>query len=243
VESSQQTPQNADGNTTKAPAKIIAIDGPAASGKSTVAKIVAAALDAVYVDSGSLYRGMTWAVLDERVDPTDPHGVLITMAARTWEFEIREKQMVYSIGGIEPGPSIRSPEVDKSVSAVARIPEVREFITAKLRSLEEFGTIVVEGRDIGSVVFPDTPYKYYLTADPAERAKRAQKRAGDDEVDASEVASMQAKLEQRDEADSTRENAPLQIALGAQVLDTTHLQIEEVAEVILKHIASSQSAG
>lgn len=219
-----------------ATATIIAIDGPAASGKSTVAKRIAEAIDAIYVDSGSLYRGLTWAVLQDRVDPNESDGVLITMASRTWSFDIKDGRLVYAIGGEEPGDAIRTPEVDQAVSAVAKLPEVREFVNTQLRSLVSFGTIVVEGRDIGSVVFPETAHKFYITADPAERARRARKRAGDDEVDAAEVAETQAKLEQRDEADSTRKNAPLQIALGATVLDTTDLDIDSVVDIILENL-------
>ena len=216
---------------------IITIDGPAASGKSTVARHVASTLGFIYVDSGSLYRGFTWAVLRDRVDPADTAGVLITLATADWAFDVADGAMTYTIDGRAPGEAIRGPEVSEAVSLVARIPEVRAFVSKQLRSLVKLGPLVVEGRDIGSVVFPETAHKFYLDADPTERARR---RSAEDDTDAQLV---QASIQRRDHLDSTRKNAPLQIPLGARVIDTTPLDAAGVAQAVLDAVETAGAAG
>lgn len=214
---------------------IIAIDGPAASGKSTVARKVAAALEYLYVDSGALYRGVTWLALRKRVDPSGAEAVIAMLAATAWEFHVRHGAVVYTLDGEDPSDEIRSGEVNENVSFIARLPEVRTMVVEQLREMATLGSLVIEGRDIGSVVFPETPYKFYLDADPEERARRRSLEAGDD------VEATQASLARRDKLDSSRKTAPLQIALGAKVVDTTSLEIDEVAEHVLDEFRENQA--
>lgn len=213
---------------------IIAIDGPAASGKSTVARKVAAALGYLYVDSGSLYRGVTWLALRKRVNPSDAEAVNAMLAETAWDFHVRHGAVIYTLAGEDPADEIRSGEVNENVSFIARIPEVRTMVVERLREMTALGSLVIEGRDIGSVVFPETEHKFYLDADPVERARRRSLEAGDD------VETTQASLARRDKLDSSRKTAPLQIALGAKVVDTTSLEIDEVAEQVLDAFRESQ---
>ncbi|MCX7009584.1 MAG: (d)CMP kinase, partial [Kiritimatiellaeota bacterium] len=154
------------------PVTVVAIDGPAASGKSTVARQTAQALGWVYVDSGALYRGMTWKALRENVDTTKPADVAALVSRIAWEFFTNHRAICFTIDGEDPGQQLRSELVRAAVSDIATVPEVRAFIGGELRKMTEFGPLVMEGRDIGSVVFPDTPFKLYLDANPAERARR-----------------------------------------------------------------------
>lgn len=214
---------------------IIAIDGPAASGKSTVARKVAAALGYLYVDSGALYRDVTWLALRKRVDPSDAESVIAMLEATAWDFHVRHGAVVYTLDGEDPADEIRSGEVNENVSFIARLPAVRTMVVERLREMTTLGSLVIEGRDIGSVVFPETPYKFYLDADPVERARRRSLEAGDD------VEATQASLARRDKLDSSRKTAPLQIALGAKVVDTTSLEIDEVAEKVLEVFREGQA--
>ncbi len=216
--------------------RVVAIDGPSASGKSTVAKGVARALGALYVDSGAMYRGMTWKVLRAGGDPENEDQVREIMREAKWSFETVDGAVRFQIDGEDPGEEIRGEAVRDKVSYVARIPEVRTFIVDRIRGMRGMGSLVVEGRDIGSVVFPETRWKFYLDADPAERARRRNAELLATESDSSE-ASVLANLTKRDHLDSTRKTAPLQIAPGAKVIDTTHLTLEEVVEEILGMVA------
>ena len=213
-------------------ARVIAIDGPSASGKSTVAKGVAQALGALYVDSGAMYRGMTWKVLRAGIDPQDENAVRAILKQATWSFETVDGAVRFKIDGEDPGEDIRGEAVRDNVSYVARIPEVRVFIVDRIRGMRGMGRLVVEGRDIGSVVFPETPHKFYLDADPAERARRRNAELLATESNSSEAAVL-ANLTKRDHLDSTRKTAPLQVAPGATVVDTTHLTLEQVVDHIL----------
>ncbi|MFO1490908.1 MAG: (d)CMP kinase [Kiritimatiellia bacterium] len=217
---------------------VIAIDGPSASGKSTVTRRVAEELKIIYVDSGSLYRGLTWKALRDGIDVKDPEKVLALLALVDWKTFAFSRAMRYTLDGEEPGAAIRAQEVHDSVSYVARIPEVRFAVTQKLREFfAEHGSLAVEGRDIGSVVFPDSPYKFYLDADPAERARR---RHQEMETVGGDVDDTLASLRKRDHLDTTRMTAPLQIALGAEVLDSTHLSIDDVVKRILERVRAAR---
>ncbi|YCM46667.1 (d)CMP kinase [Verrucomicrobiaceae bacterium 227] len=196
--------------------RAVAIDGPAASGKSTVAKQLASSLGLVMVNSGAMYRAVTWQILEEGVDPSDAGAVIAALT----EMEI--------VCGVEDGVSnilvndrlltdeLRSEAVNNNVSKVAAIPEVRECLVAIQRAYRDSSDVVMEGRDIGSVVFPDTPFKLYI--DASEDVRRA-RRAKDGEADA--VAA-------RDAQDSQRKTAPLKVADGAIVIDSSELGIDEV---------------
>jgi len=211
---------------------VIAIDGPSASGKSTVAKSVAKKMGSLYVDSGSLYRGMTWKVLQEQADPESEPDVLKILNSCQWDFGIHQDAITFTIDGEDPGYAIRGEAVREQVSYVARIPEVRRFIVDQIRSMRAMGPLVVEGRDIGSVIFPESPYKFYLDADMVERARRRNAELEISEGNTS-VEAVQASLAKRDHLDSTRKADPLQVAEGAQVVDTTYLTLDEVVDQIV----------
>lgn len=213
-------------------ARVVAIDGPSASGKSTVARDVAKALGALYVDSGAMYRGMTWKVLRAGADPKNEEQVCAVMRDAVWRFEIVNGAVCFTIDGENPGGEIRGQAVRDTVSYVARIPEVRAFIVDRIRGMRGMGKLVVEGRDIGTVVFPDTAWKFYLDADPAERARRRTAELIATESGTS-VESVLENLKMRDHIDSTRKTAPLQVAPGAVIVDSTNLTLEQVVEQIL----------
>lgn len=212
--------------------KAIAIDGPSASGKSTVSKGVAAALGFIYVDSGALYRGVTWQAIRKGVDTKDAEAVLESMHNAEWDFFVQEGAVVFSIDGDVPVQELREKDVREAVADVASIPDVRMFVVESLRSLENFGSLVMEGRDIGTVVFPDSPYKFYLDADPEERAMRRYRElvaAGEDEK-AHEVMDS---LKKRDQIDTTRKADPLTVAPGAQKINSTSMTLEEVVQAVI----------
>jgi cytidylate kinase len=203
--------------------RVVAVDGPSGSGKSTVSRRLAAALDGRYLDTGAMYRAVTWAVLRAGVDPHDADGV--TKIARDVRVEIRTDpaETHVRVDGVPVDVEIRGPEVTRAVSAVAAVPAVRKILVAQQREIiAEPGPIVVEGRDIGSVVAPDAALKVYLTAAAAERARR---RSVEHATDMDRTA---ADLARRDRLDSTRLADPLLQAPDAVILDTTELGIDEV---------------
>ena len=219
--------------------KTIAIDGPSASGKSSVSKGVAAALGYLYVDSGALYRGVTWQAIRKGVDTRDAAAVLECMHAAEWDFFVRDGAAVFSVDGDVPVQELREKDVRESVANVASIPEVRQFVVESLRSLEHFGSLVMEGRDIGSVVFPDSPYKFYLDADPTERAMRRYRElvaAGESE----KAEEVMESLRKRDEIDATRKTDPLVVAPGAQIIDSTSMTLEDVIHTVVDAVSNGE---
>lgn len=220
---------------TNAVSVVVAVDGPSASGKSTVSRQVAQALDFVYVDSGALYRAVTWKAVHEGVDVNDTPRVLNQMETTVWDFNLHEHALAYTLDGEDPGQQIRSEPVRERVSVVAAIPEVRHFVVEQLRKCTRFGSLVMEGRDIGTVVFPDTPFKFYLDADPTERARRRHREIVDLEGDG-QVEDVLASLQRRDHLDSHRETAPLQIPLGATVINSTQMPVDEVVAFIVAQV-------
>jgi len=217
---------------------IVAIDGPSASGKSTVSKLVAIALKFTYVDSGALYRGMTWKAIREGVDVKNGPAVVELMNRMQIEFFAENMIVGFLVDGEDPAPQLRSEPVRENVSDIAAIPEVRTFMVNHLRSLTRFGNIVMEGRDIGSVVFPMTPFKYYLDADPEERARRRQQELLRMEGEG-DVGKVLDSLKRRDAKDTTRKVAPLQIPLGARVINSTAMSIEQVVALIVREIRAA----
>jgi cytidylate kinase len=213
----------------------IAIDGPSASGKSTVSKGVAAELGFMYVDSGALYRGVTWQAIRKGVDTSNADAVIDCMMNAKWDFFIQDGASVFSIDGDIPVQELREKVVRENVANVAVIPEVRKFVVESLQSLENFGSLVMEGRDIGTKVFPDTPYKFYLDADPEERAMRRYRElveAGESE----KAEEVMESLKKRDKIDSTRKTDPLTVAPGAQVIDSTSMTLEEVIQTVVNRV-------
>lgn len=223
--------------------RVLCIDGPAGVGKSTVSKALAKRLGFVYVDSGALYRTATWKALREGIDTSDAVAMTAFAASFKILFSIREGALVQSVDGIEPGLELRTPEVNAHVSPVATVPAVRAKVTALLKKLPEISDLVVEGRDIGSVVYPDSPARFYLDADPEERTNRRLRedvaRGFMTEADAEKV---RASLLARDKIDSSRKTAPLRIPEGATVVDTTPLSIEQVVQTILDALPQTWKA-
>ncbi len=199
----------------------IAIDGPAASGKSTIARRLAERLGLVMVNSGAMYRAVTWQVLLHGIDPHDSAAVVDLLGRLEISCGDDGVNSTLAIGGVESGDALRCPEVNAAVSVVAAIPEVRARLVGFQRDYLKRVSVVMEGRDIGSVVFPDTPYKIYVTASEEVRAARRK--------DMGEVDSVAS----RDAADSGRATAPLMVAEGAAVLDNSVLGVEETVQAAL----------
>ncbi|MBU4199213.1 MAG: (d)CMP kinase [Verrucomicrobia bacterium] len=218
---------------------IIAIDGPAASGKSTVSRRVAAALHWVHVDSGSLYRGVTWKLLRDGLSCRDEQVVMKMLMSLRMEFFLVDGGIRFMIDGEDPGMKIRSEQVAEQVSVVAAMPCVRAWIGERLRSMLRFGSLAMEGRDIGTVVFPDAPFKFFLNATPEERARR---RLGD--LSGAEgtpsFSKVKTSLLRRDALDSERAAAPLARAADARVIDTTGLSIDDVVAQIVNAVRKTE---
>lgn len=213
---------------------IIAIDGPAGSGKSTVAKLVARRLGFHYLDTGAMYRAVAFRALASGIRETDATAVARIAATDAIEFVHADGEPLPSrilIAGDDVTKAIRTPRVDDAVSAVASMPAVREAMVAQQRHIASTDDIVVEGRDIGTVVFPDAEVKVFLTATPEERSRRraAQQAASGMLVDPTGVRES---IIRRDTLDSTRAHSPLTPADDADVLDTTGLTIDDVVERI-----------
>jgi CMP/dCMP kinase len=202
---------------------VVAVDGPAGSGKSTISRRLAVALDADYLDTGAMYRAVTWAVLRDGVDPAEAEAVAATAGSVPLTIGTDPLEPHTSVDGTPVDRAIRGPEVTRWVSAVAAVRQVRALLVARQREIIATATrIVVEGRDIGTVVAPDANLKVYLTASADERARR---RSVEDSVERTATA---ADIARRDRLDSTRAVDPLRQAEDAVVLDTTALGIDEV---------------
>jgi len=203
---------------------LVAIDGPAGSGKSTVARTVAGRLGVAYLDTGAMYRSVALAALERGVDPTD--GEALAKLAGALDIEVGERVLV---DGVDATTAIRGPDVTAVVSAVSAHPPVRaEMVRRQRRWAEAHGGGVLEGRDIGSVVFPHADVKVFLTASEEERARRRQR-----DEDAPDVKAVAADISRRDTIDSTRAASPLRPADDAVVIDTTGRTVDEVVDEVL----------
>jgi CMP/dCMP kinase len=209
---------------------VVAIDGPSGTGKSTVSRRLAAALGARYLDTGAMYRAVTWAVLAAGIDPNDAAAVAEISGKITLDSGTDPSAPHISVDGRPIDVEIRGPEVTRAVSAVAAVPDVRKRLVARQREvIAATGRIVVEGRDIGSTVAPDADLKIYLTASEAERARRrSSELAGGAAATADALALTQADLVRRDTFDSTRTASPLRRADDAIEVDTTGLDVDAV---------------
>jgi len=203
---------------------VIAIDGTSASGKSTNAKLVAQTLGYVYVDTGAMYRTLAWHCLQNKIDVQDPKAV--AAACRRWKtsLENRDGHVHLLVAGYYPEKEIRTAEVSAATSLVAAVPKVREWMKKKQRECIQFGNLVMEGRDIGTNVFPETDYKFYLDAHLDERTKR---RAAE---------GVNENLAARDQRDSQRAAAPLMIALGAKVINNSEMTSAQTSGMIIDEI-------
>ena len=213
---------------------VIAIDGPAASGKSTVARLVAARLGGVYINTGDMYRTITWLALARGIQPAaQPAAVTALLSALDlcYRLDAGGKPVLFLDGAPVPQEKIRAPEIAAAVSQVAKIPAVRDWMLERQRDARHIGTLIMEGRDIGTVVFPDTPHKFFVTAAPEVRARRRLAQAGET-VDGATVESVAAEIAERDRLDSTRAVAPLKPAADARLVNTDALTAEQVADLI-----------
>ncbi len=207
---------------------VIAIDGPAGSGKSTVARRLADRLDLDYLDTGAMYRAVTFAVLRRNLDPDDAPAV----AALVCSVEMDVDDQTVHVDGVDATIEIRGPEVTRAVSTVAANSAVRaELVARQIRWAAEHGGGVIEGRDIGTVVFPDARLKVYLTARPAVRAERRSREVTD--LDYETVA---AEITRRDTHDSTREASPLTLAPDAVTVDTSDLGIDDIVATLVGYL-------
>lgn len=209
---------------------LIAIDGPSGAGKGTIATAVAAELGYRHVDSGAMYRAVGWKALRDGVALTDE----TTVHDLTERSHIEVDGQTVRVDGVDVSRAIRTPEIDRAATAVARLPRVREVLVKRLRALGADGGVVMEGRDIGTVVFPEADVKIYLDASEEERARRrAQDPAHSGPANLAEVASA---LIERDRSDRTRQASPLYAASDAMIVDTTGLPIPAVVQEVLERI-------
>jgi CMP/dCMP kinase len=213
---------------------VVAIDGPSGSGKSTVARQVATALGLRYLDTGAMYRAVTWLALRDGVAVED--SAALSRLAETAELEITADPATPRIfaAGVEVSDDVRSPQVTAAVSAVSAVPKVRMAMVRRQREIIGEGGIVVEGRDIGTAVAPDAPVKVFLTADAAVRAQRRERQDGGREAAPEGVAATAAQMARRDAADSTRAASPLQQPPDALVIDSSALGIDQVVATVVE---------
>jgi cytidylate kinase len=208
------------------PNPVIAVDGTAASGKSTFSRSLAERLGYVYINTGAMYRGVTWYLQQRSIPMQDAAAIARAITTVPVETAVANSELAFRIAGIDPLPHAREAHVNEGVSLVAQVPEVRALLVAEQQKLVQHAPLVMEGRDIGSVVFPDTPYKFYLDAHPEVRAQR---RSQQGEVDV---------ITYRDKLDSQRATSPLTRVTDAMYLDSGHFTVPELIAAALQHLAS-----
>src|SRR5437588_7756426 len=204
--------------------QVVAIDGPAASGKSSVARELARRLGFVYVNSGAIYRAITWHILQKRIHVEDTDCIARALESVAITSSLRDAELCILIDGIDPAEHLRDNRVNENVSRVSRLPMVRQIVGRKLHEYTSNNDLVVEGRDIGSVVFRETPYKFYVDASPEVRLRRRAAQGERDEITL------------RDHADFSRPVSPLVVAEDARVIDTSRLTIEGVVNKIIARL-------
>ena len=195
---------------------VVAIDGPAASGKSSVARVLARKLRYVYVNTGAMYRAVTWLAVEKSVPVADAGRVQQLLHFTKVECGVQDGQSTILLDDVDPSEHLVDEAVNSNVSAIASLPDVRRLLTKKQRAFAFDHDIVMEGRDIGSTVFPETPYKFYIDASPEVRAQRRAKQGLQDSIAA------------RDKIDSSRRTSPLVIAEDAHVIDSSNLTVDGV---------------
>jgi len=212
---------------------VIAIDGPAASGKSTTARLVAERLGYLHIDTGAMYRAITWKVLEEKIPP-DAVGRIQALAAKTHiRLERSKNGNKVFLDGQDVTHALRLPKVTKSVSAISSYQSVRDVMVREQRRIAKEGGVVLEGRDIGTVVLPNADLKVFMVADVTERARRRKKELERDGHGVDEDV-LRKEIQERDLRDSTREVSPLKKAPDAIVLDTSHVTIDEQVAFIVQ---------
>ncbi|MCP5111455.1 MAG: (d)CMP kinase [bacterium] len=219
---------------------VVAIDGPAGAGKSTIAKRIAARLGFLYIDTGAMYRAVGLWALRIGVALDDMHR--LEQLAREATIELISEPPTVKLNGEEVTQAIRAPEVSDAASKASAVPGVRRALVAKQRQMGEDGSVVMEGRDIGSVVFPNAQVKVFLDASPSVRAKRRLRDLDEKETPA-QLSGVEKEMEERDRRDSTRADSPLVQAPDAVYVDTTPHSLGEVEEIILKIVRERTSNG
>ena len=214
---------------------IVAIDGPAGSGKSTVARILAARLKFRYIETGSMYRAVAWKAQQQGIQPEDRDQVAAVAQAIVIEFQPGTDHQQVWVDGQEVTAQLKSETIGSLAASAAAIPEVRKVLTEKQRAMGREGNAVMDGRDIGTVVFPQAEKKFFMVADPVERARRRydEMKATQPDLDLEQVIGQ---VKQRDYEDENRAVSPLKPAEDSIILDTTQLQIEEVVERMMRAI-------
>ncbi len=202
----------------------IAIDGPSGAGKGTLARRLAEDLGYRHVDTGAMYRAVAWKALHDGL-ALDDEAAIAALADRA---ALAQDAQAVTIDGHDVTRAIRTPEIDRAAASVARLPRVRAALVARQRALGEGGGVVMEGRDIGTVVFPGADVKVYLDASPDERARRRASDASHTGGAQASVEGLRTQMAARDESDSTRTVAPLQMAADAEYVDTTGMPLDEV---------------
>ncbi|PRO85610.1 (d)CMP kinase [Lactiplantibacillus pentosus] len=219
----------------------VAIDGPASAGKSTVAKLVAKRFGYIYVDTGAMYRAVTYWAMQHDVDLTDETAVIAAMKTLKISFKPGEPDQLVFANQEDITSAIRQPDVTNNVSTIAALPQVRTILTDQQREMATAGGIVMDGRDIGTTVLPNAEVKIFLVASAAERAKRRYAENIKKEID-TPLDQLQAEIELRDHKDSTRKVSPLTQAVDATLVDTTPMSIDEVVAAIAEIITKKQSS-
>lgn len=213
--------------------RVIAIDGPSGAGKSSVSKIVGRRLGFLHVDSGALYRIMTWQCLENGVDTSDADAVAAFAATVEIECRPEDGSIAYYVKGEAPGNRIRTPEINAHASQVATVKAVRDRVTDVLKAMTVNGDLVVEGRDITTAVFPESPARFYLTASAEARAARRRKEEVEKGIANQSTEEVKASLLARDRIDSSRKYAPLKKADGVFEIDSSDLSLEQVVDTVL----------
>jgi cytidylate kinase len=208
--------------------RVIAIDGPAASGKSSVARDLARRLGFAYVNSGAMYRAITWSVLNAGIDPSNTDRIAQLIASLSLGGVLKDHELHLLVDNVDLAKNLHEDRVNSEVSRVSTVPEVRRVLVERMRDYAQMHDLVVEGRDIGSVVFPDTPYKFYIDASPEVRARRRAAEGHRDEI------------ARRDQADSSRAASPLVVAKDAEMIDSSKLTVEQVVDEIVKRLGAKQ---
>ncbi len=218
---------------------IVAIDGPAGVGKSTVARRVAAELGVPYLDTGAMYRAVAWKALEDGLDPAEESAMEELIGRIGFELRIRAAEAAVVIDGFAPGPRLRTPRVDAATSRVAVHSQVRSWLVAKQREFAAREGAVVEGRDIGTVVFPQTRHKFFLDAPLEVRTERRLRQLGGQ--DAGDRERLRREIEARDERDSRRSASPLRRDASYEMIDTSTGEADRIVARILRSVRAAEA--